>query len=1259
LIVTLPWSGIRFAIDRGGTFTDVYARLPDGRSFVHKLLSEDPRNYADAPREGIRRILQQICGTQPLTQPFSAAGIDSVRMGTTVATNALLEHKGAATVLLISDGFADLLEIGDQTRPDLFALQVEKTRPLYREVVAVAERVRPAQPDEDADLVGLDGRDYRIVQAPDLHQVRRQLEQARERGCESVAVALVHGYACPEHERQVGDVARQLGFCQVSLSHQVMPTVRLVPRGDTTVVDAYLTPKIQQYVESFCDGFSDRLAETELRFMTSDGGLATAERFNGSRALLSGPAGGVVGFAQTCQRALPGRPAIGFDMGGTSTDVSRYDGDYDLVQNTVVAGARIQAPQLNIQTVAAGGGSRLFFRHGMFEVGPESAGSHPGPVCYRKGGYLTVTDANLLLGRLQPEFFPKIFGEDERQPLDLDATRQAFTELTAQVNAWLRGQGRPEMSPEQVAAGFIDVANEQMARPVRAVSVQKGFDLAEHVLACFGGAGGQHACAMAGKLGIQTIFIHRHAGILSAYGMELAQPVNEVQQAASGVLTAEHLAELEQRLAQLTDEARQPLLDQGLEPQQISSQCYLNLRYAATDHALMIPRPDDGDYGRAFRDAYQREYGFQLDAAIEVDDLRVRASGCRAVVVAAGSQGADEPLSPYATVSCYLAGDYHDTPVYLWPTGRCRSELSGPALLIQDTATVVIEPGCRARFNDDGDLLIEVSARIQSYTTALDPIQLALLSNRFMSIAEQMGYALQRTAMSTNIKERCDFSCALFDARGHLVANAPHTPVHLGAMGEAVRAQIAVEEDPLEPGDVLLSNHPAMGGSHLPDMTVITPLWQQDRIVMYVANRGHHADIGGITPGSMPPFSRTLAEEGCAIHRFKLVKGGVFQDAAVRALLQSAGEADGQVVPGSRRLEDNLSDFRAQIAANQCGCRLLQTLLDQVGSDCVAAYMGYIQDHAEAAVRAGLLQLVEDHQGCRQLCAEDRLDDGTALRLSIEVDAQGRAVFDFRDSDLQQWGNLNAPRAVTWSAILYTLRCLVAEPIPLNQGCLRPVTLLTSPGSILNPDDQAAVVGGNVLTSQRIVDVIFKAFGCVAASQGCMNNLTFGNQAFGYYETIGGGTGAGPNWQGCSGVHSHMTNTRITDPEILELRYPVMLRQFSVRYGSGGCGRFVGGNGLVRELEFLQPLTVSILSERRVFAPYGLAGGAPARSGRNRLWRPERGWINLGGKNSVAVVAGDRVSIETPGGGGYGKCDDSCSGSAMMGQCRKSDRGQR
>ncbi|MCD6526139.1 MAG: hydantoinase B/oxoprolinase family protein, partial [Desulfuromonas sp.] len=981
---------IKFSIDRGGTFTDVYAEFTDGRSTVLKLLSDDPANYPDAPREGIRRILEQELGAPLAAEQISAENIDSIRMGTTVATNALLERKGAATLLLISRGLGDLLQIGDQTRPELFALNIQRPEQLYQRVIEVDERIRPAQDDEIPCRTGRDGRGYRILNAPDRVAMLAQLHDAHQHGCRSVAVVLAHAYACPEHEMLLAELADQAGFEHVSLSHQVMPTIRMVPRGDTTVVDAYLTPHIQQYVAGFSKGFRDRLQDTELLFMASDGGLVSADTFNGSRALLSGPAGGVVGYAQTCRRVLPQMPVIGFDMGGTSTDVSRYDGrcggrgggHYDLVQQTEVAGVRIQAPQLNIHTVAAGGGSRLFFHHGMFVVGPESAGSHPGPVCYRKQGYLTVTDANLMLGRLQADFFPHIFGPDENQPLDIVATRRAFVELTADINRWLEDNGRPAMTLEEVAAGFVDVANEQMARPIRAVSVQRGFDLAEHALACFGGAGGQHACDMARKLRIETIFIHRYAGILSAYGMGLAEQVQDRQQAVSGVLTDELLASLRQRQQQLAIEARAELARQGVDVEHTQCEEYLNLRYAGTDHGLMIARPAHGDYRRAFVENYRREYGFELDAVIEVDDVRVRVSSCAVAEHAVEGGALDQEqdhgqIGPRTIVPCYLSGQWRQTPVYHCDDVRGALQIVGPALIIQQTATLVVELDCVARFTADGDLVIDVAAHGQQHSCQLDPVQLALYGNRFMSIAEQMGHTLQRTAISTNIKERCDFSCALFDGRGALIANAPHTPVHLGAMGEAVCKQIAAFSDDLQPGDVLLSNHPQLGGSHLPDMTVISPVWHQQRIVMYVANRGHHADIGGLTPGSMPPFSTSLEEEGCAIRGMKLVRQGRFQQQEIEALLsETKHDADGRIIPGSCRLADNISDFKAQVAANQCGSVLLQELIAGAGLASVEAYMGHIQDHAERSVRDGLLQLAQAQgggDGQRTLRAEDRL----------------------------------------------------------------------------------------------------------------------------------------------------------------------------------------------------------------------------------------------------------------------------------------------
>jgi len=1242
---------VKFSIDRGGTFTDVYAEFSDGRTAVLKLLSDDPTNYPDAPREGIRRILEREQGTPLSAQQLSAETISSIRMGTTVATNTLLERKGAPTLLLITKGFADLLEIGNQTRPDIFALDIQRPQPLYQKVIEVDERIRPAQADEAETVGGVNGRQYVVMQAPDVEVLRPLLQQALGSGCTSVAVVLAHSYAYPQHELQIGELVEQLGFDHCSLSHQIMPTVRMVPRGATCVVNAYLTPHIQRYVDSFCSGFIDRLRSTELLFMTSDGGLIEASGFNGSRALLSGPAGGVVGYAQTCAQALPGVAAIGFDMGGTSTDVSRYAGSYEQTQDAQVAGMCMQTPQLDIKTVAAGGGSRLFFRHGMFEVGPESAGSQPGPVCYRKNGYLTVTDANLVLGRLQPEFFPHIFGPGEDQPVDLHAAQSAFDELTGEINRWLVENSRPTLTVEQVAAGFLDVSNEVMARPIRAISVQRGYALSEHALACFGGAGGQHACAMAQKLGMNRIFIQRHAGVLSAYGMGLACRASEQQEAASGEFTSERADYFNQRLDKL---AAQGCAELGCDPDcvEVDIERYLNLRYAGTDSGFMVRCPDDGDYLRAFSASYRREFGFELASVIEVDDVRVRVSynPSTAHKIApnfGAAQGKPVSSGSCATGSCYLAGAWHTVPIFILTDLQCGQHIDGPALIIQQTATIVVEPQCNARINQHGDVLIDVAVAPEHSGVAYDPIQLALFSQRFMSIAEQMGHTLQRTAISTNIKERCDFSCALFSAAGDLVANAPHTPVHLGAMSAAVCQQIKRFADDLETGDVLVANHPQFGGSHLPDITVITPLWHNGRIVMYVANRGHHADIGGTTPGSMPPFSRTLSEEGCAIEGMKLVRSGQFQQQLMEEVFSCPGlNAQGELIPASRRLTDNISDLQAQVAANQCGVNLLLELIAGSGLTTVHAYMGYLQDHAERAVRHGVQQLacqlsgvadVADLQHPVLVGAEDFLDDGTVIKLNLTLSGDGAACFDFSGSGMQQWGNLNAPRAVTMSAVMYCLRCLVAEDIPLNQGCLRSVKVILPEGSILAPHATAAVVGGNVLTSQRVVDVIFKAFGIVAASQGCMNNFTFGNAHFGYYETIGGGAGAGPDFNGCCGVHTHMTNTRITDVEVVENRYPVLVRQFALRHGSGGAGVFCGGDGLIREFEFLQPLQVAILSERRVFAPYGVQGGAGGQRGSNVLITLAGEHISLGGKNMLTVKVGERVRIATPGGGGFGK----------------------
>ncbi|HIP39160.1 MAG TPA: 5-oxoprolinase, partial [Desulfocapsa sulfexigens] len=1145
----------RFSIDRGGTFTDVYAEVPGKPGFkVVKLLSVDPANYDDAPREGIRRILQEFAEDgEKNNQEIDESSIEWIRMGTTVATNALLERKGARCALVITKGFGDILQIGNQDRPNLFDLQIKKPDLLYEEVIEVDERLRLLRPDEKTEhkkqniLRGVTGENFAVLAKPDLELLRPKFESLLSRGITSIAVVFLHAYACPEHERAVGALAEELGFSQVSLSSKVMPMVKLVSRGDTTMVDSYLTPHIRAYLESFKKGFTGGLADTQLLFMQSDGGLTQADDFTGSRAILSGPAGGVVGYAMTTFNEQSRQPVIGFDMGGTSTDVSRYGGEYDLTFETKTAGVRIQAPQLDIRTVAAGGGSRLFFENGMFLVGPESAGAHPGPVCYRKNGYLTVTDANLILGRLQADHFPHIFGEQEDQPLDFDEAWQQMSRLTEKINDYYKSNGQPPLTVEETALGFLNVANEIMVRPIREVSVMRGFNIRDHILASFGGAGAQHACGVARSLGISTIFIHRFAGILSAYGMGLADTITEAQQPAAQILGSDSQKILQEGLSVLQKKTERELADQGISPGAMQSSRFLNLRYQGTDTPMMIEGPGDGDYQKAFKEAYLQEFGFELHGRdILVDNLRVRSIGRASKLRSFPIAEARGLPKRHSTVSCYFEGGMEATDLYNLDDLGAGHIIHGPAILIQDTSTIIVEPGCSAEITKYGDVRITVeSDQSRQISTRVDPVQLSIFSNLFMSIAEQMGRMLQKTAISTNIKERLDFSCALFGPDGNLVANAPHVPVHLGAMSEAVREQIRRCPD-LAPGDVLVANHPAAGGSHLPDITVMTPVFQDGTIIFWVASRGHHADIGGISPGSMPPGSTKLVEEGAAILSFKLVTNGIFQEEGISELLLAPGtipRKDGEApISGTRLLSDNISDLKAQVAANQKGIDLILEMVNSYGLEVVQAYMDHVQETAEEAVRTRLREF-SVNRGLKEIdtvSATEYLDDNSPITLTITINQKkGSAVFDFTGTGAELSGNLNAPKAVTQSAILYSLRCLVEKDIPLNHGCMIPIQLIIPKGCLLDPTPTAAVVGGNVLTSQRVVDVVLKAFGAAAGSQGCMNNFTFGNDTFGYYETIGGGAGAGPGWHGQSGVHTHMTNTRITDPEILERRYPV------------------------------------------------------------------------------------------------------------------------
>ncbi|XP_034950692.1 5-oxoprolinase [Chelonus insularis] len=1252
-----------FAIDRGGTFTDIYAQCPGGKIRVMKLLSVDPANYDDAPREGIKRILEQETGCS-MKDEVDTSKIAWIRMGTTVATNALLERKGAKMALLINEGFKDLLYIGNQARPNIFDLEVVTPSVLYSKVVEVKCRVIPALSGKCSlgssrwrKVKGLTGEDLFVTQELDEETLRNNLKFLQESGIESLAVVLLHSYTYTEHERRVGEIAKEMGFSQVSLSHEVMPMTRIVPRGFTVAADAYLTPHIKTYLQSFSSGFKNNLAGVNVLFMQSDGGLTPMNSFNGSRAILSGPAGGVVGYAMTTYHRETTLPIIGFDMGGTSTDVSRYGGTYEHVYESTTAGVTIQAPQLDINTVAAGGGSMLFFRSGLFEVGPESAGAHPGPACYKKGGPLAVTDANLVLGRLLPEYFPKIFGPNENEPLDKSVTLKAFKELTKQVNDYLstlENAAKTEMTIEEVAMGLIKVANETMCRPIRALTQAKGYNTAMHVLACFGGAGGQHACAIARSLGMSTVFVHKYAGILSAYGMALADVVEESQEPSAEFYEKDSFQHLGERFDYLKENVKKKLYNQGFTDDQIKFEYYLHLRYEGTDCALMCtPKilntsehekecPKYGDFESTFLERYQTEFGFTMPSRkIVVNDIRVRGIGKSKIPEEKELPSVTEPPKIEKVAKVYFEGGYQDTNVYLMHTLMHGHMINGPAIIMDSLSTILIEPDCTGCVTSRGDIRITIGKGKRSLvTTELDTIHLSIFSHRFMSIAEQMGRILQRTSISTNIKERLDFSCAVFGPDGGLVSNAPHIPVHLGAMQETVQYQMRAFEGVFSRGDVILANHPSAGGSHLPDLTVITPVFYSDlpQPVFFVASRGHHADIGGITPGSMPPHSTSLNQEGATFKSFLLVHKGIFREKELTEALMEPGKIPGS--SGTRNLADNLSDLKAQIAANHKGTQLVNELIDIYSLDVVQAYMAHIQQNAELAVREMLTSVgrkLLHKTASTTVRAVDYLDDGSVIQLRLEFDVEkGQAICDFTGTSYEVWGNCNAPRAVTLSAIIYCLRCIVGRDIPLNQGCLKPVQIIIPKGSLLDPSEDAAVVGGNVLTSQRVVDVVFTAFGACAASQGCMNNITLGTDTWGYYETVAGGSGAGPTWDGRGGIHTHMTNTRITDPEILELRYPVILEQFSLRPGSGGNGAHRGGDGVIRKMKFRSSMTLSVLTERRSHSPPGLEGGLPGARGRNTLIRADGRKINLGPKTAVPVLPGDTFLLETPGGGGYG-----------------------
>ncbi|RDW56841.1 hypothetical protein BP5796_12908 [Coleophoma crateriformis] len=1253
---TLPIKGIRIAIDRGGTFTDCLGIIPGRSDILVKLLSNDPANYADAPTEGIRRILETVTGEKiPRGQKIDTSKIESIKMGTTVATNALLERSSTPCALVVTRGFKDLLRIGDQTRPDIFALDIQRPDTLFEDVLEVDERVTLYDSTEDMSLTeganaeqlglirGIGGELIRVIQPLDVEKSREGLQALYDKGVRAIAVTTLHSYTYPEHELQISRIASEIGFTQISLSGQIFPMIKAIARGYSATADAYLTPLTKAYVDGFRKGFVGSLEES----------------------------GGVKCEFMQSVRCQSKKPVIGFDMGGTSTDVSRYAGKLEHTFESVTAGITIQSPQLEVETVAAGGGSVLTYQNGRFAAGPESASAHPGPVAYRKGGPLTVTDANLILGRLQAKYFPNLFGKNEDEPLDAEGAHAAFERLAAEINADLERTGGKAKSIEDIALGFLDVANETMCRPIRSLTEAKGYTPSQHDLAVFGGAGGQHACAIAANLGIGRILIHRYSSILSAYGMALAELVHDLQEPCSLTYSRSN-EDLETRFANLERKVAAKLAEDGIPKHLMSFEHYLNLRYAGSDTTFMIERPADGDFATAFIEEHRRQFSFIMaDRDILVEDVRVRGKAQNSspepefILSKQLAEAQPAPVSSNKctdTVRIFFENGWVSAPLYKLLTLTKGDLINGPAMILDDTQTIVVAPHTKAIILDrhvviDLEKNVEITeAKDQDAVGAVDPVRLSVMAHRFMSIAEQMGHALQKTSVSVNIKERLDFSCALFGPSGQLVANAPHVPIHLGSMEQAVVYQHQLHAKHFRPGDVIVANHPISGGTHLPDITCITPVFNQDgtEIIFYTASRGHHQEIGGILPGSMPAGSVELWEEGAAIVSHFLVRDNQFDEAGMRKLMY---EVPGQYpgCSGTRKLADNINDLKAQVSANAKGANLVRELIEEFGLEEVHFYMDAITLNAEASVRKFLRETSRKFEG-KPLQAVDYMDDGTPIQLTVTIDGEtGSAEFDWTGTGAEGYNSYNAPSAITKSASLYVLRCLIAQDIPLNQGCLRPIKFIIPEGTILNPSPTAAVCAGNPITSQRITDVLIKAFEACAASQGDCNVFSFGHggkdavtgeetQGFGFCETICGGSGAGEGWHGTSGVHVHITNTRITDPEVLEKRYPVILREFSIREGSGGEGKYRGGNGITRDYEFLRPLSGSIVSERRATRPYGLAGGGPAASGINYLVRKtEQGerWCRLGGRKDFKIATGDRFVIQTPGGGGWGNKDDS------------------
>ena len=1190
-------TGWRFWIDRGGTFTDIVAQRPDGQLLVHKLLSESPSQYTDAAVHGIRQFLGVSAGAIP------SGMIAEVKMGTTVATNALLERKGERTLLAITRGFRDALRIGYQHRPKLFERKIVLPSQLYEKTVEIDERVTA---------------EGTTIRELDEEAARQALKVAFDQGIRAVAIVFMHAYRYPRHEIRVAEIARALGFTQISTSHETATLMKLVGRGDTTVADAYLSPILKRYVNQVTRELGP---DVPLSFMQSNGGLTAAARFRGKDSILSGPAGGIVGMARTATSAGFDR-VIGFDMGGTSTDVSHFDGVYERSFETIVAGVRLRAPMMNINTVAAGGGSICRFDGGRFRVGPDSAGANPGPASYRRGGPLTITDCNVMTGKLQPAIFPHVFGPQGNLPLDVDEVKKKFLELADDVEA-ATGQ---RLDPHAIAEGFLAIAVDNMANAIKQVSVARGYDVSAYTLACFGGAGGQHACLVADALGMTRIMIHPLAGVLSAYGMGLAETRVMKQATVEAPLDAASIPRLTALASDMKRAGEAEIEEQGVPRTRTRAEQRVHVKYDGSDSAIEVDIGSLAEMAERFEAAYLRRFAFSMPGTpLVAESLSVEVIGASesadAEVPALRLTGSAEPANTFDT---YMAGTLVPAPVYdrsVLPEGQV---IAGPAVIFDQASTTVIEPGWAAVHTHRGDLILERTGgkRAQNASAEADPVRLEIFNNLFMSVAEQMGAALQNTAYSVNIKERLDFSCALFDAKGSLIANAPHMPVHLGSMGDSVRAAMLARP---RAGDVIALNNPYNGGTHLPDVTVVMPIFDEaeERLLFIVAARGHHADLGGTTPGSMPSNSKSLDDEGVLIDNFLLVSRGTFRETELRALLASGPHP-------VRNVEQNLGDIKAQVAACARGAQELKRLMEALGRDVVLAYMDHVRFNAAASVRRMLKNLPDGH-------FRYEMDNGACVEVQITVDqTAGRATIDFTGTSAQLPDNFNAPAPICRAAVLYVIRTLLDDDIPMNDGCLEPVDLIIPQNSMLRPSYPAAVVAGNVETSQVVTDALYGATGRLAASQGTMNNFTFGNAMHQYYETICGGAGAGQGFDGTSAVHTHMTNSRLTDPEVLEWRFPVLLQSFHVREGSGGAGRWRGGDGVVRRVMFREPMTASLLSNRRRVAPFGIEGGANGAPGKGWVERADGTTLPIGATAEVQVEDGDVFVIETPGGGGYG-----------------------